>query len=263
VRALVGTSGFAYDEWKGSFYPADLAKDRMLAHYGTKLPSVEINNTFYRMPKESVLRQWAGAVPADFRFALKASRRITHIGRLKNAGDPLAYLLSTSAALGEKLGVILFQLPPNLRRDDALLADFLALLPPGCPAAMEFRHASWFDDAVLETLRARGVALVAGDTEDPAAPPPLVATADFGYLRLRADEYDEAAIVAWAERIRALPWERVFVYFKHETLGPAYAQRLLECFGAERPGLQKAGSARPGLAKPAPVPRTRKRATQR
>jgi len=263
VKALVGTSGFAYDEWKGSFYPTDLAKDRMLSHYGTKLPSVEINNTFYRMPKQSVLEQWAAAVPADFRFALKASRRITHIGRLKNAADPLGYLFSTLAALGEKLGAILFQLPPNLRRDDALLADFLALLPQGCPAAMEVRHASWFDDAVLEALRARGVALVGGDTEEGAAPPPLVATADFGYLRLRAEQYDEAAIVDWAERIQALPWRHAFVYFKHETLGPAYAARLLECFGAGRPGLEKARPPMPGLAKPAPAKRTRKRAAGR
>jgi uncharacterized protein YecE (DUF72 family) len=264
VRVFVGTSGFSHDEWKGSFYPTDLTKDRMLAHYATELPSVEINNTFYRMPKPAVIAQWASAVPGDFRFALKASRRITHIGRLRDAGDPLAYLFSTLSGLGDRLGAVLFQLPPNLRRDDALLSDFLALLPEGCTAAMEFRHASWLDDAVFDALRRSGVALVLGDPEDADSAAPLVATADFGYLRLREAEYDEASIVGWAERIGELPWQRAFVYFKHETLGPAYAARLLSCFGAEaRPGLKKVVETAPGLSKTRPAAAKKKRAPRR
>ena len=231
MQILAGTSGFSYDEWKGELYPVDLPASQMLAHYATRLPSVEINNTFYRMPKSAQLVQWAQQTPAGFTFAIKASRRITHIGRLRNVAEPVGYLFEACASLGDKLGPILFQLPPNLKRDDALLADFLALLPPERSAVLEVRNASWLDDAVFSALSKHNVALVTGDPEEGGLETPLVATADFGYLRLRANEYDDASIARWAARIGAERWQRAFAYFKHETFGPRFALRLLELAG--------------------------------
>jgi uncharacterized protein YecE (DUF72 family) len=218
VELFAGTSGFAYREWVGPFYPEGLATSEMLRFYAEHLPAVEINNTFYRLPRASVLESWAAQVPEGFRFALKASQRITHRKRLKDVAEETGYLLRTASALGPKLGAILFQLPPNLRLDLERLDRFLELLPPGARAALEFRHPSWRDAAVAERLRARDVALVAVDAEDaPAEGDP--ATAGFGYLRLRRPGYERAELAAWASRIAAQGWSQAFVFFKHEDAG--------------------------------------------
>ena len=231
----VGTSGYSYKEWKGSFYPEDLSAKDMLTYYGERLNAVEINNTFYRLPKASVLEAWAAQVPESFRFSIKASRRITHFTRLKaEARDPTQYLLSTVTALGERLGVLLFQMPPNLKKDAPRLAGFLEMLPEGTPAAFEFRHASWKDDEVYDALRRRDMAFVCADIDDQGGQDePLVATASWGYLRLRRPDYDDTDLRRWAERIGALDWERAFVFFKHEDegAGPRLAGRFLEIAG--------------------------------
>ena len=227
MRVLAGTSGFSYKEWKGSFYPEDLPAEGMLSFYAALLPAVEINNTFYRMPKPALLASWAEQVPPEFRFVLKASQRITHHKRLKEAGDEVSYFFQTAATLGDRLGPALFQLPPNLKKDLPRLEAFLAVLPAGARAAFEFRHASWFEDDVFEALRARGAALCVAEDEELATP--LVATAGWGYLRLRRQDYDDAAVAAWAEKVRAQAWNEAFVFFKHEDAGsgPRLAAQLL------------------------------------
>jgi len=219
VELHIGTSGYSYKEWKGPFYPEDLPAGEMLRFYGERLNGVEINNTFYRMPKASVLEEWASQVPEAFRFSIKASQKITHHKRLKEAGDETDYLVRTVGTLGPKLGCLLFQLPPNLKADLARLEAFLALLPRDVPAAFEFRHPTWHDDAVFEALRAHGAALCCADTEDDEGDAPLVATAGWGYLRLRRPTYERADLARWAERVAAQPWERAFVFFKHEDEG--------------------------------------------
>ena len=232
MRLLVGTSGYSYKEWKGSFYPEDLPAKGMLGYYSTRLPAVEINNTFYRLPKESVLEGWAEATEEGFRFAVKASRRITHFRRLRGVEELLEYLLDTVQVLGDKLGPLLFQLPPNFKRDDEALGGFLELLPPRCRAAFEFRHGSWFDDEVYRLLSGHGnAALVASDRAG-ADEPPVVATAGFGYLRLRRTDYGESDLAAWAARVREQPWREAFVFFKHEETagGPELADRFAGLF---------------------------------
>jgi uncharacterized protein YecE (DUF72 family) len=239
VELLAGTSGYSYPEWRGGFYPDGFAASEMLRHYGERLPAVEINNTFYRLPRASVLESWAAAVPESFRFSLKASRRITHFKRLKDAGDETSYLLRTAATLGSRLGALLFQLPPNLPLDLERLDRFLELLPADTPAVFEFRHASWFDDAVTSRLQARGAVLCLADRGvDGEVETPIVATARFGYLRLRREQYARADLSEWAARIQAQPWERAFVFFAHEAHGPALAADLLEITArmAERRG---------------------------
>jgi uncharacterized protein YecE (DUF72 family) len=223
MRVLTGTSGFSYKEWKGTFYPEDLPADAMLAYYAERLPAVEINNTFYRMPKPALLEGWAAQVPEAFRFVLKASQRITHHKRLKEAGDEVAYFFGVAATLGERLGPALFQLPPNLKKDLPRLEAFLQTIPEGRRAAFEFRHASWFEEDVFQALRSRGAALCIAEDEDLATP--LVATADWGYLRLRRQDYDEPALRGWAERLKAQPFDTAYVFFKHEEegAGPALA----------------------------------------
>jgi uncharacterized protein YecE (DUF72 family) len=232
MRVLAGTSGFSYKEWKGSFYPEDLPAEQMLAYYSGRLPAVEINNTFYRMPKPSLLEGWAAQVPAEFRFILKASQRITHRKRLKEAGDEVAYFFQTASTLGERLGPTLIQLPPNLKKDLPRLEAFLTVLPEGARAAFEFRHASWFEDDVFEVLRARRAALCIAEDEELATP--LVATTDWGYLRLRRQDYDAAAVAAWAEKLRAQAWTEAYVFFKHEDAGsgPKLAAEFLRRFEA-------------------------------
>ena len=221
MQILVGTSGFSYKEWKGSFYPEKLKQADMLHYYAERFSSVEINNTFYRMPKASMLEGWAGQVPSGFLFVLKASQQITHRKRLKEAGEPLAYLLETAATLGNRLGPVLFQLPPYLKKDVGRLRDFLALLPDECPFAFEFRHETWLDDEVHAALRERNCALVCADTEDSGQNgAPIVSTADWGYLRLRRCDYTPAELRPWADRIRSQPWGRAFVFFKHEDDRP-------------------------------------------
>lgn len=229
MNLYVGTSGFSYKEWKGPFYPADLPDKRMLSYYGERFRTVEINNTFYRMPRASVLEAWTEEVPADFRVVLKASQKITHFQRLKDAGDSVAYLLSVAGALGERLGPLLFQLPPNLKKDVPRLVDFLALLPRERRAAFEFRHQSWLDDEVFGVLRDHQAALCIAEAEGDLEVP-FVSTADWGYLRLRLPEYDEAALQAEVERVRAQGWSDAFVFFKHEDAGtgPRFARRFIE-----------------------------------
>jgi uncharacterized protein YecE (DUF72 family) len=221
-RVLVGTSGYSYKEWKGSFYPEELKEAEMLRFYAQRFRTVEINNTFYRMPGKEMLEKWTGAVPDDFTFVLKASRRITHERRLTgDVADSVAYLFSTAEVLGPRLGPIFFQLPPFLKKDVARLKDFLALLPPDRKVAFEFRHESWFDDEVFDALRAGRAALCSADTDRSGEEgAPLVPTAPWGYLRLRRQDYDDAALARWAERIQAQPWEQAFVFFKHEEGAP-------------------------------------------
>jgi uncharacterized protein YecE (DUF72 family) len=227
-RLLAGASGYSFKEWKGSFYPATLKPEGMLAWYAERLPTVEINNTFYQMPRVAVLETWAKSVPEGFRFAIKASRRITHIARLKpeTAADSVDYLYRNLAALGAKRGPVLFQLPPAMKKDLARLTGFLRLLPEGHAAAFEFRNDSWFSDDVYEALKAAGAALCLSERED-NAPPPLVETAPWGYVRLRLESYTEDELRRWAERLAATGWREVFAYFMHEPTAPAYARTLM------------------------------------
>lgn len=229
MRVFCGTSGFSYAPWKGVFYPEKLPAAQMLAYYAGRLPTVEINNTFYRMPKAEQLEAWAAQTPATFRFALKSPRRITHERRLAGADDAVQALFTTAASLGERLGPILFQLPPFQKKDVPRLEAFLQALRSVAPTArpaFEFRHASWFGDDTYEALRAGHAALCLADAEELATP--IVATASWGYLRLRREDYDEAALAAWAERLRALPFTEAFAYFKHEDAGrgPQLAERF-------------------------------------
>jgi uncharacterized protein YecE (DUF72 family) len=217
MNILVGTSGWSYKQWKGSFYPADLPSDDMLRHYAGRLPTVEINNSFYRIPKEKHLLE----------FVLKASRRITHNYRLSHADDSLEYFLRTVNCLGDRMGPTLFQCPPSLRKNVELLREFLGRVPRTWRAAMEFRHDSWFDDEVYEALRSHDMALVGVDEDEKTTP--LVPTASWGYLRLRKTEYGEEELQAWAERVRAQPWGEAFVFLKHDeesAAGPDAAVRL-------------------------------------
>jgi uncharacterized protein YecE (DUF72 family) len=226
MRVLAGTSGWSYPAWKGSFYPEKLPSSRMLAAYAERLPAVEVNATFYRMPQARTLAGWRAEVPPGFVFALKGPQRVTHVKRLAGAADDVAFFHSVAAELGPALGPVLWQLPPSLAKDLPLLRDFLALLPRGGRAAFEFRHASWHDDGVRAALADAGAALCIADDGERSTP--AVATASFGYLRLRRPDYDDAALGRWAEAVRAQRWEEAFVFFKHEdeARGPAYAIRF-------------------------------------
>ena len=225
---LAGASGYAFKEWCGSFYPDKIKPDAMLAFYAERLPTVEINNTFYQMPKTAVLENWVHATPPSFRFSIKASRRITHDARLKAdaAADSVAYLYRMLEALGDKRGAVLFQLPPFLKKDLPRLNEFLALLPSGHRAAFEFRNESWFDDEVYAALKSAGASLCLSERED-NAPPPLVETAPWGYIRLRLESYSDAELAQWAQRVAATGWQETFVYFMHEPTAPAYARTLM------------------------------------
>ncbi len=228
VAVRIGTSGYNYPEWRGSFYPEKFPTAKMLAYYAERFATVEINYTFYRMPNAKTVAGWDAETPAGFAFALKAPQRITHIARLKDVDEPLRYFLDTAARLGPKLGPILFQLPPNFKKDVSRLGDLLVQLPSGRAFAFEFRNPSWFDDDVYERLRARNCALCVADTEKGSTP--LVATADWGYLRLRDEGYTDTDLSEWRATIEQLGagWRDAFVYFKHEEsgVGPALAQRL-------------------------------------
>ena len=229
LRLLAGASGYSFKEWKGNFYPEKIKPEDMLAWYAGRLPTVEINNTFYRLPKASVLETWAGSTPESFRFAIKASRRITHMARLKaeTAADSVDFLYRNLAALGAKRGPVLFQLPPFLKKDLPRLTEFLRLLPEGHGAAFEFRNDSWFADDVYDALKAAGAALCLSERED-NAPPPLVETAPWGYVRLRLETYSDDDLRQWARRLEATSWRELFVYFMHEPTAPAYAQTLMK-----------------------------------
>jgi uncharacterized protein YecE (DUF72 family) len=223
----VGTSGYSYKEWKGNFYPEDLPAKEMLSYYSRRLPAVEINNTFYRLPQPSMIENWKAQVPAEFRFSIKATQRITHIKRLNNCADETKYLLDTAGLLEERLGVVLFQLPPNSKKDAERLRNFLAMLPGR--AAFEFRHESWFDDEVLETLRAKDCALVVSDTDEKPLIE-IITTASWGYLRLRKTNYEDKDLSDWMRRVQEQKWTDAFVFFKHEDegVGPKLAAKFLE-----------------------------------
>jgi uncharacterized protein YecE (DUF72 family) len=230
MRVRVGTSGWSYKEWKGTFYPEDIPSSGMLAYYAERLGTVEVNNTFYRLPKSEVLAGWAGQVPDDFSFVLKASRRITHQAKLgPDAADPLAYFFSCCEAMGEKLGPILFQTPHWVRKDLGVLRDFLGWIPEGRRAAFEFRSPTWLDDEVYEILREHDAALVAVDTGE-EGDAPLVPTASWGYARLRRVEYAPGDLEAWARRFGEPGWDELYVFFKHEdeATGPRLALRFME-----------------------------------
>jgi len=230
VRTWVGTSGYNYPEWKGSFYPEKMPAAKMLPFYAAAFSTVEINYTFYRVPNEKTLAGWSRETPDGFRLTLKAPKRITHIAKLHDCADLLQYFLKTAGTLGPKLGAILFQLPPYLRKDLRVFDEFLALLPTGCCAAFEFRHASWMDAEVFARLRARNLALCIADSEKFSTP--LEITADYGYFRLRDEGYTPEDLCRWAATIRtsAAACSDVFVYFKHEEAGkgPQFARRLLD-----------------------------------
>jgi len=231
-RLIAGASGYSFKEWKGNFYPEKMKPDDMLDWYSARLPTVEINNTFYQMPKAAVLENWARHTPEGFRFSIKASRRITHMSRLKaeSSADPVNFLYSTLAALGPKRGPVLFQLPPILKKDVSRLQNFLQLLPPDHMAAFEFRNDSWFSDDIYEALRAAGAALCISERED-NAPPPLVSTASWGYVRLRLEMYSDDDLRQWAGTLAATEWRQIHVYFMHEPTAPSYAQALMKFFG--------------------------------
>jgi uncharacterized protein YecE (DUF72 family) len=228
----IGTSGFSYKEWLGGFYPDKLPGAKMLAYYAERMPTVEINYTFRAMPKREMLEKWAAQTPENFRFALKAPQRITHFARLRGADEVVEHFIDTASALGQRLGPVLFQLPPGFRRDIPLLRTFIRLIAGRMRAAFEFRDPSWFEgDELAATLRESGISLCIAESERITAP--ILRTAPYVYLRLRNEAYDDAALAAWAERIAEFAQEgaEVFVYFKHEDSAPALALRLRELIG--------------------------------
>lgn len=232
MTLYVGTSGYSYKEWKGTFYPEKIPAKEMLSYYAVRLPAVEINNTFYRLPQKSVLENWKEQVPAGFRFSVKASQRITHFKRLKDVAEETGYLLDTAAALADRLGPVLFQLPPNMKKDLPRLQAFLDCLPGGTRAAFEFRHPTWFDDDVLEVLSGRNHALCISDTDDLPATH-IDKTSDWGYLRLRRVNYSDENLAEWLKRVRDQNWNDAFVFFKHEDegTGPRLAGEFLTLAG--------------------------------
>src|SRR5262249_14933192 len=232
MNVYVGTSGYSYKQWKGKFYPKGLPESGMLHYYSEHFRAVEINHTFLRMPETSVLKNWAAEVPADFQFALKAPQRITHFQRLKTAGNSLSELVRVSGSLRHRLGPLLFQLPSNFKKDASRLRNFLEKLRRRRRAAFEFRHVSWFDDEIFELLHGHQAALCIADADEDLKVP-IVATADWGYLRLRRTDYTERDLRAWVKSIRKQSWGEAFVFFKHEdeAKGPAFAQRFLQLLG--------------------------------
>ena len=232
MQLLVGTSGFSYKEWLGRFYPEKLPASEMLRYYAQHFGTVEINNTFYRMPAESMLESWAQQAPESFTFTLKAPRRITHDKRLREIEADVAEFARRAGVLGNKLGVLLFQLPPNLKKDLVRLQNLLSLVPKDRRAALEFRNDSWQDQEVYDMLRANGAMLCVTDTDE--GDTPVVSTSDHGYVRLRRTHYDDDELRTWADRIAAQPLTRTYVYFMHEdeALGTQFGRRLLELWKA-------------------------------
>jgi uncharacterized protein YecE (DUF72 family) len=229
MKLYVGTSGYAYKEWKGKFYPEDLPVKQMLRFYGEQFKSVEINGTFRRIPKTTIVKAWMADVPPDFKFALKAPQQITHILRLNEASKPLSIFIRVARTLGAQLGPLLFQLPPNFKADVPRLKKFLALVPKDVRAAFEFRHESWLTEEIFELLRKRNAALCVAESHE-TIEIPFEATADWGYLRLRRDDYTTASLKKWAKGIQKQKWREGFVYFKHEDTanGPKFARKFLE-----------------------------------
>ena len=228
MNLFVGTSGYSYKEWKGNFYPEDLQAKEMLSYYSRRLPAVEINNTFYRLPQATMVENWKAQVPESFRFSIKAAQKITHIKRLRNVNEETRYLMDTAALLQERLGVVLFQLPPNMKKDAERLREFLGLTGAPCRMAFEFRNETWFDDETLDLLKKTDSALVVSDT-DKKPLDRIINTASWGYLRLRRTNYDENDLIQWSQRVREQEWKDAFVFFKHEDegVGPKLAARFL------------------------------------
>ena len=233
----IGTSGFQYAEWKGTFYPEDLSTAKMLAFYAERFSTTEVNYTFRRIPSPKTIQNWWEGTPERFKFSLKAPQKVTHFAKLKNCDDTMRYFCQVITDLEAKLGPVLFQLPPNFKKDTAVLADFLACVPAGLRAAFEFRHPSWFDEEVFALLNGKNIALCIAESADLSAP--VVATADYGYLRLRREDYAEADMARWADAIKEKEgvWPDVFVYLKHEEsgMGPRLAKQLMELLGGTGP----------------------------
>lgn len=232
MHFYVGASGYSYKEWKGSFYPAKFPNKDMLSYYAERFSTVEINNTHYRMPTVSGLESWAAQVPTTFRFVLKAPQTITHFKRLNGVEEEMDYFQRTAAALKRQQGPLLFQLPPNFKKDLPRLESFLKLLGKRTSAAFEFRHESWFDDEVFASLRSKSCTLCLADTDE-LPNPPLVSTANWGYIRLRRAEYSGKLLKDWIKRLKSQPWDEAYVFFKHEDsgTGPKFATRFLELAG--------------------------------
>jgi uncharacterized protein YecE (DUF72 family) len=229
MKVHVGTSGFAHKEWKGKFYPEKISPKELLRFYAERLNTVEINNTFYHMPKESVLASWAEQVPDDFVFALKAPQVITHIKQLRNVFEQTEYLFRSLSVLGRKLGPVLFQFPKSFRANAPALEDFLPLIPGNRACAFDFRSPSWLEGGIPDLLRDKGCSWCIEDTDENPANE-IISTATWGYLRLRRSDYTDAGLSQWAEKILAQKWERAFVFFKHEdeAKGPELAMRFQE-----------------------------------
>jgi uncharacterized protein YecE (DUF72 family) len=235
MKVLAGTSGFAFKEWKGPFYPEKLKDADMLGYYASRFPTVEINNTFYQLPREKTLLDWAAKVPEGFTFTIKASQRITHFTRLKpESAEIVEYLVKTTDVLGSRRGPILFQLPPNMKVELERLKEFLAKLPRGPRYTVEFRHESWFDDAVFQALREHDVAMTAIEQEDFASP--VQATATWGYLRLHRMDYTPVQLSDWAARMKGYAWDEAYVFFKHDHVpdsagsGPLAVDAFMKSF---------------------------------
>lgn len=230
MSTWIGTSGFQYAEWKGNFYPEDLSTAKMLPFYAERLNTTEINYTFHRIPAPKTIQNWNAQTPEKFRFALKAPQKITHWSKLRDCADTMRYFHDVTSGLGAKLGPVLFQLPPTFKKDVFVLAEFVNCLPTGARAAFEFRHDSWFGDDVWEVLRSRNIALCIAETEEFETP--QIATADYGYLRLRREDYTDADVERWTAFVAKLQteWSDVFVYFKHEEAGtgPKLASQMMK-----------------------------------
>lgn len=237
MEAFVGTSGYAYDFWKGEFYPEAIKSDEMLGFYAARFSTVEINNTFYRIPKRDVVQRWVDAVPESFRFVIKASRRITHVGRLGDVKDSLEYMLGQLEPLRGRCGPLLIQCPPTLRKDTERLKRFLSWVPEPWEAAMEFRHASWADDDVYDVLRNANAGWVIND--DDSDDPPMTRTAPFSLMRLRLGEYPAPARERWARNITA-SFERAYVFFKHEERAAQLAAELRDAIADIQPEIEGA-----------------------
>ncbi len=224
----IGTSGLSYKEWLGSFYPQRLPGNKMLAYYAARFPTVEINYTFRAMPRPAMLAGWGAQTPEDFRFALKASQRITHLARLRNVEADLDRFVEATAVLGDKLGPVLFQLPPGFKRDVPLIKEFLLLLNERIRAAFEFRDKTWFEDSVFEALRGSRAALCIAESDKLSTP--IERTAPYVYVRLRNQFYDDESLGSWAERLRrfAADGAEVYAYLKHDVAAPHLAMRLRE-----------------------------------
>jgi uncharacterized protein YecE (DUF72 family) len=229
MTLYVGTSGYSYKEWKGRFYPDTIAADEMLSYYASRLPAVELNNTYYRLPQLSTVENWRMQVPENFRFSVKAPRSITLYRRLRDVGAQTKQMLETVSVLEDRLGVVLFRMPENMQKDVACLKSFLKQLPADTPAAFDFRHPTWFDDEIRELLRSHNRVLVVSDTDELPANS-IDKTADWGYVRLRRVRYSKAELTAWSKRIKAQNWKKTFVFFKHEDegTGPKLAAQFMK-----------------------------------